>query len=117
MPAEKATPKDFKELQELLKEMKKGGTGLRFDNVEMATAEVRVYTDASFAKKPDISSQLEFVACLVDVQMWCVLLHWTSNKYRRVMKSTSSAEPFGSVLGYDYGLGMRHALSKILGRR
>lgn len=117
IPASKATDADMKRLQDLLLELKDSRhDGLLFQCLDLDTLELRVYTDASFANNPDLSSQLGWCIYAVDGTGQCNLLHWSSRKCRRVVKSTFAAELFALIQGYDNGLAVKHSLSAILGR-
>ena len=117
IPAKDATMADLKKLRRILKELRSGdSTGLLFQKLDLSTVELRVYTDASFANNADLSSQLGWCIFAVDATGRCNLLHWSSRKCRRVVKSTFAAELFALVQGYDNGMALKHSISAILGR-
>ena len=117
IPADRATPADMKRLLKLLAEaQQEPKSGLFFQKLDLDTVELRVYTDASFANNPDLSSQLGWCVFAVDATGRCNLLAWSSRKCRRVVKSTFAAELFALIQGYDSGMAMKHSLSAIVGR-
>ncbi len=56
-PAPHATDVDFKRLEDTCKRLKTTKYELVYGNVDLATAEVHVFADASFAMNKDLSSQ------------------------------------------------------------
>lgn len=107
---------DHKHLRKLLADMKADCTGLTYQRLDMSSAAIRVYTDASFAQNRDLSSQLGWCVYLVDKNGQCNLIHWCSRKCRRVVKSAFAAELFALIQGHDYGIALQHSLKNILGR-
>ena len=69
-----ATEDDFKRLDIAFKRLCEQGVELLYGNVELATAEVLVYANASFATNIDLSSQPGYVVLLVDQDNSCSVI-------------------------------------------
>ncbi len=65
-PAPHATEADFGRLDETFKRLKTTKYELVYGKVDLATAEIHVFADASFAANKDLSSQLGYVTVLVN---------------------------------------------------
>ena len=75
-----------------------------------------VYTDASFANLPDkVSSARGYLVFLVDSSSNCCLLSWASNKIKRVVKSTTSAECLALLDGLEDAFVLKSALCEMFG--
>jgi hypothetical protein len=97
----------------ILAEMKRNPVKLYYPKLDLSTAKLVVYTDASFATNEDLSSQFGFILFAVDGAGRSCILDGQSSKCRRVTRSVLGAELFAMSHGYDRAAAMQHALSKI----
>ncbi len=58
----------FKRLDDIFSRLKADDFMLCYGNVDIDTAEIHVFADASFATNKDLSSQLGYVILLVDAR-------------------------------------------------
>ena len=112
-----ATEEDFKRLDKVFQQLRNERVELLYGNVDLDTAEVFVFADAAFATNLDLSSQLGFIALLVDQDRNCSIITWSSTKCRRVTRSVLAAELYALASGYDMGYAIAHTFSIILGRK
>ena len=79
------------------------------------------FADASFGRQPKGGSQQGFCALLGDsrivsqyVDIPAALVHWSSTKIRRVVRSTLAADASAFATGYDTAIWIRAMVSAIL---
>lgn len=89
--------------------------GLKYVPLDTESTHVAVFADASFANNSDYSSQLGFVACLMDKHNRANIINYSSIKSKRVTRSVLAAELYAIVHGFDYGYVLRHTIGKIIG--
>ena len=114
--ATEATESHFKRLDNVFRRLKSDTYELQFGNVDLETAELHVFADASFACNKDFSSQLGYVVVIVDRDKNCSLIAWSSVKSKRVTRSVLAAELYSIAQAYDAGFAIRHCVSKLLQR-
>ena len=76
--------------------------------------ELLVFTDASFAKNKDFSSQIGFVITLADRNGNANLIHWSSIKCKRVTRSVLGAELYAMAHGFDAAVALKSTIDAIL---
>ena len=114
--ASDATEADYKRLDEVFRRLKYDSYELQYGHVDLKTAEVHVFADASFASNRDLTSQLGYVILLVDRNKNCSIMSWSSVKCKRVTRSVLAAELFAIAHAYDAGFAIRHSICKLLGK-
>ena len=72
-----------------------------------------VYSDASFANLAGCSSQGGYVIFLRGENGKASLLVWTSNKLKRVAKSSKAAETLSMQLAVEYAFLLRSLLTEV----
>ncbi len=82
-----------------------------YGNVNIDTAEIHVFADASFATNNDLSSQLGYVILLIDDKGNCSFLSWSASKCKRVTRSVLAAELYALAHGFDAGFALAHAVA------
>lgn len=90
--------------------------GLKYIPLDLNSLHMAVFIDASFAGNSDYTSQLGFVACLMDNEGNSNIVHYGSSKSKRVTRSVLSAELYAMVYGFDNCSVIHHALQEFLGR-
>ena len=90
--------------------------GLTYVNLDLNTCRIVLLSDASFANNVDLKSQLGYLILLVDGSNKCNILHYGSNRCKRVCRSVMAAELHALTLGFDYAIIIREMLNEILGR-
>lgn len=113
---EPPTKEEMKLLRKIIDFLKDtSGQGLDYVKVDMDTARIVLLTDASFANARDLKSQLGYLILVVDDDGNCNVLHYGSNRCRRVARSVMAAELFALVLGYDYAYVVRTLMEEMTG--
>ena len=82
--------------------------------MDINSVHLKVYTDASFNNLHDGNSQGGYVVLLCDKENQCMPIAWSSNKLKRVAKSTLAAETLAFSVGTDVAHYMMKLLSEIL---
>ena len=77
--------------------------GLRFVRLDIQSLKLMVFTDASFANKQDLSSQIGFIIVLTDKSNRANILHWSSIKCKRATRSMLPSELYAMAHGFDAG--------------
>eukprot|EP00171_Calliarthron_tuberculosum_P002814 IDg2814t1 len=90
---------------------------LRYVPLDLDSAHVAVFTDASFSTSEEPTSQLGVVVLLRDSSGRCNIIHASSIKAKRRARSVLGAEMFALLDGFDSGYVIRALLSKIIGRK
>lgn len=65
----------------------------------MDSLEVTLFTDAAFANREDQTSQIGFLIILNDKNGSCNIVHYGSQKCRRVTRSVMAAGILGLITG------------------
>jgi hypothetical protein len=92
---------------------------LRYVPLDLQTAELMVFTDGSFAKNTDPSSQIGYFIALVNETAQTdneFTIHWSSTKCKRVTRSVLASELYGMVNGFDLGLSIATTIRMITDR-
>jgi hypothetical protein len=90
--------------------------GLNFVNLNPDSLRLILFTDASFGNAEGLSSQLGFVVALVDDTDKANIVHYGSQKSKRVTRSVLAAEVLGLVYGWDQAFVVQHTIQEVLGR-
>ena len=114
-PSEADYP-DFKRLDQIFKRLKEKQYGLRYGHINLETAEIQVFSDASFGNNKDLLSQIEYMILWVDAKHNCSILSWSSTNCKRVTRSVLDAKLYELAHGYDTGFVMAHTVGKLLNR-
>jgi hypothetical protein len=90
--------------------------GLHFIQLDTSKNSLKliVFTDSSFANNQDLSSQIGFVITLADKNNRANIIHWSSIKCKRVMRSVLALELYGMADGFDIGAAIKATIEKIL---
>ncbi|MEM6805930.1 MAG: hypothetical protein AAF696_31325 [Bacteroidota bacterium] len=88
--------------------------GIKMRKLDLDSLYIKVYSDASFANNPNLSSQLGYIVLLCDKNDNCKILHYTSYKSRRVVRSVLGAEVYAMADAFDYSYKLKHDLETIL---
>lgn len=75
-----------------------------------------IFTDASFAKNADLTSQIGNVIVLADDNNDANIIHWSSVKCKRITRSVLTSLLYRMALGFDTSSAIKTTLSKILNR-
>lgn len=111
------TDKDIKSLKKTTKFLKETiEQGLTFVPLNLETMRLVLMTDASFANAQGMKSQLGYLIMLVDDEGNCNIVHYGSNRCKRVARSVMAAEIQALVLGFDYAYVVKDLIEEILGR-
>lgn len=71
---------------------KNSDQGLKHQSLDRRSLHMRVYSDASFTSKEDLSSQIGYIILLCDKTGEFNLLNYASRKFERVVQSIMSGE-------------------------
>ena len=115
--ASEASESDFKRLDCVFKRLRGDPVQLQYGNVDLETAELHVFADASFATNIDLSSQLGYIVLLVDQDKNCSIITWSSTKCKRVTRSVLAAELYATANAFDVGFAIAHTFGNFLGRK
>ena len=111
------TDKDIKSLKKTTKFLKETiEQGLTFVPLNLETMRLVLMTDASFANAQGMKRQLGYLIMLVDDEGNCNIVHYGSNRCKRVARSVMAAEIQALVLGFDYAYVVKDLIEEILGR-
>ncbi len=73
-----------------------------------------IFTDAAFANTPDLHSQIGYVICLTDDDVNVNLIHWSSIKCKRVIRSVLAAELYAMINDFDVEVVIKSIIEHIL---
>lgn len=113
-----STPDEFKQLNKFVAYLH--GTadgGLKFVRWNMHTAMLVLLMYTSFASSCDLKSQLWLVVFLMDHAGNANILHYGSNRCRRVTRSIMASEIHALVLGFSFSFIVESLLEDVTGRR
>ena len=97
--------------------------GLLYVPIDLPTAKLFVFVDASFANNKDFSSQLGYEIIIAnestgenDFTIHGNLIHWSSTKSKRITRSVLASEIYGMVGGVDMAISIGTTLKIITDR-
>lgn len=91
--------------------------GILQQRLDVATLQIRIYTDGSFGDNDDQTTQLGYLILLCDKYNKCNIIQFTSHKSYRVVRSVLGSETIAFADGLDNGLALSHDLNSILQAR
>jgi hypothetical protein len=89
---------------------------LIFKTIDLDTCRVVVLNDASFENSEAYKSQLGFFICLADAGLNANIVHFGSQKCKRITRSVMAAELHALIVGFDNAIIIRQMISEILRR-
>ncbi len=90
--------------------------GLLQQKLDKDSLFLRVYTDTSFANNDGLSTQLGYLVLLCDKHDKCNVLHYSSHKLRRKVRSVMGGDVYAFADGLDYALTLKFDLERIIGK-
>lgn len=100
--------------------MKNTGRGIRYIPIELCKAKLFVFVDGSFANNKDFSSQIGYEIILAnqttgteEFDISGNLIHYSSTKSKRVIRSVLASEIYGMVGGVDMALAINSTINMI----
>ena len=107
---------DMKTLNKVTKFLKATiDQGLNYVPLNLGKARLVLMTDASFANASGMKSQLGYILLMADDKGDCNVLHYASNRCKRVARSVMAAELFALVIGFDYAYLVRDLILELTG--
>lgn len=88
--------------------------GLQYQNLDLETLRIMLFTDASFANNRNLKSQLGFIILLTDKHSNANVIHFGSSKCYRVTRSVLASELHALVYGFDQAYTVQNQLQEIL---
>ena len=89
---------------------------LQYPNLDLDTLRILVYSDASFNNREENKSQLGYIILLSDASNRCAVLHYSSQKSKRVTRSSMGAETLAFVDAFDSALLIKNDLNRMINR-
>jgi hypothetical protein len=86
--------------------------GLRYVKLDQSILRLVVFIDVFFVNNKDLSFQIEYVICLVD-NTHVNILHWSSIKCKRVIRSVLVAELYAMIHDFDVDSVLKAILTKM----
>jgi hypothetical protein len=112
------TRQTYNEMAQILNWLEKtDDLQLKFVPLDMQTIRMVVFTDASFANASNLASQLGFVVCLVDDGGNANIVHYGSQRCKRVTRSVMAAEFHALSYGFDQAFVTRHLAEEVFATR
>jgi hypothetical protein len=97
--------------------------GIRYVPLDLSTAKLYVFVDASFANNKDLSSQIGYVIVLGneaagkgEFQLTGNIIHWSSTKCKRVTRAVLASELYAMAAGVDIAISISTTLAMIAHR-
>ena len=91
-----------------------GENGLLFKRLKRPF-HLAVFVDAAFANNKDHSSQLGFIIALMDDTSAANIIHYSSQKSKRITRSALAAELYAMMNGFDTAAALKVAIDGMLG--
>lgn len=91
--------------------------GLSYVHLDLASAKLVLFTDASFANARGLTSQLGYVILMVDKDCRANVIHYGSSRCHRVTRSVLSSELHALVQGFDIAYVLQHLFAELMDRR
>ena len=88
--------------------------GLHYPKLDLDSLQLRAYADSSFANNADSTTQLGFIVILTDSAERANVIHYTSRKSRRVVRSCLGGETYALADALDICMALKHDLEEML---
>lgn len=109
-------PSHYLMLSSAIRNCKRNKLSLKCPHINMDTAKICGFSDASFANAADLSSQLGMVIILCDDQNNAGIAHYCSWKSPRVTRSVLAAETYAFSTCFDFAHALKKDLFRITGK-
>ena len=119
------TQDDIKALNRRLEwQMTNQARGLIYVPVDLDSAALYIFVDASFANNRDLSFQIGYIIVLGNetsrsgnvIKLRGNIIHWSSTKCRRVTRSVLASEILAMTNGVDIGYALGETMDQIMGQ-
>jgi hypothetical protein len=87
---------------------------LQYVKLNQSSLQLMIFSDLFFANNRDSSSQIDYVICLADSINTTNILHWSSIKCKRVIRSVLAVELFAMIHDFDVDSILKAILTKML---
>jgi hypothetical protein len=87
---------------------------LRFVPLNRNQLKLMIFTDAAFANTLDLHSQIDYVICLTNDDVNVNLIHWSSIKCKRVIRSVLAAELYAMINDFDVEAIIKSIIERML---
>jgi hypothetical protein len=87
---------------------------LQYVKLNQSFLQLVIFSDSFFANNRDLFSQIDYVICLADSINTTNILHWSSIKYKRVIRNVLAAELFAMIHDFDVDSILKAILTKML---
>lgn len=91
--------------------------GLMFRPLDIATAQLVLFTDAAFFNSEGLKSQLGLVLSMVDASVTAKVIQYGSTRCVRISIYSIAAEVFGLVYGFDQSFSIQQIIFDLMGKR
>ncbi len=88
---------------------------LKYIKLNQSFLRLMIFTDSFFVNNRDLSSQIDYVICLID-DTHANILHWSSIKRKRVTRSILTAELFVMIHDFDVDSVLKSSLIKMFNK-
>ena len=107
----------YKELNTIIDRAREtSDVGLNFVPLDPNFLSMVLSTDASFANADKCTSQIGFVTCLDDGENRANIIHYGSQRCRRVTRGVMAAELLSLSYGFDQAFVAKHMAEELFGR-
>ena len=87
---------------------------LKYVQLDRDSLRIVIFIDFFFVNNRDLSSQIEYVICLINFIDAVNILHWSSIKCKRMTKSVFVFELYVMTHGFDLNIVLKATLSRVL---
>jgi len=109
-----ATLNDVKRINKTIKFVQNTPGFIKIPKLDLRTIKVRVFTDASFNNLNNGNSQEGYTVFCSDTLRNCAPILWSSNKVKRVVRSTLAAETLSFADGAESGIYVSNLLKEFV---
>lgn len=90
---------------------------LQFPKLDSESLRIAVYTDAGHCNAADGSSQLGYLVLLADKRNRCSIIHYSSKKSNRIVRSTTAGESLAFANGFDAAYAIQADIARMLQKK
>jgi hypothetical protein len=87
---------------------------LRFVSLNRNQLKLMIFTDAAFANTFDLHSQMDYVICLTNDDVNVNLIHWSSIKCKREIRSVLTAKLYAMINDFDVEAIIKSIIERML---
>ena len=87
---------------------------LKYVKLDFDSLRLMIFTDSFYVNNRNLIFQIDYVICLIDASNWINILHWSSIKCKRMIRSVLIFELYELIHEFDFETILKTTIERIL---